>query len=482
MRSVTSIQIRLVLSHMVVAFVSVFLMSTFAGSAILNAARNEFQLTLENLAISANNSLVDPMRSYYFGQQDDERLEEVLRKLSDIYPNLRYSLFYRDGSPMYDSDDLLTGNPDFPSEEIAQALTTRSGQGSSVRDDELGVENLFVAKRIELNDEVFGVLRISYPLQEALAPTRPLIIVLLAVSALVTLSVTAFAWFLAANISRPIQQLTEASSQIASGDLDARVSPSGPRDLRRLAEVFNNMASRLQTHVNELRSFAANASHELRTPLTIIKLRIEALLSGALNDSMVATRFLEEVEGEIDRLSRLVSDMLDLSRMDAGLTTDTHTRINLGTLVDEVIETFNIRAENAGVSIVKHIAVPLPSIEGNEDQLIRVLNNLFDNALRYSPKGGKMTVNLIPGRYGATVRLEVIDDGPGIPADHIPHIFERFYRAEATRPRSVSVKSSSGSGLGLALAKSIVDMHGGEIGVISEYGRGSTFWVELPAD
>lgn len=93
-----------------------------------------------------------------------------------------------------------------------------------------------------------------------------------------------------------------------------------------------------------------------------------------------------------------------------------------------------------------------------------------------------MTVNLKPGRYGETVRLEVIDDGPGIPADHIPHIFERFYRAEATRPRSISVKSSSGSGLGLALAKSIVEMHGGEIGVRSEYGRGSTFWVELPTD
>ena len=482
MRPIGSIQVRLVLSHMLVALISIVLMSTFASNAILSAARNEVELTLENLTISANNSLVDPLRELYFGQGSVVKLEQILLQLSNTYPRLRYTLYFRDGSPMYDSTNRLPAVTDPPAEEISEALGSESGKGVSVRDDEQQIETLYVARRIEQEGEVYGVLRVGFSLQQALSATRPLLLILLVVAVIVTLGVTVFGWLLAANISRPIRNLTEAATQIAKGDLDTRVSPSGPQEVHRLAEVFNTMTSRLQTHVNELRSFAANASHELRTPLTIIKLRIEALLSGALSDPSVATRFLDEVESEIDRLSRLVTDLLDLSRMEAGLTSAKHTEIDLGELVDEVIETFSIRAENAGVSIVENIAKPLPTVDGNEDQLVRVLNNLFDNAIRYSPSGEKMVINLRPLYGNQAVRLEVIDFGPGIPNDHITHIFERFYRAEATRPRSGAVKSSSGSGLGLAIAKSIVEMHGGKIGVISEYGKGSTFWVELPTN
>jgi two-component system phosphate regulon sensor histidine kinase PhoR len=224
------------------------------------------------------------------------------------------------------------------------------------------------------------------------------------VSIFVALAVSVFGWLLARNLTRPIQQLTTA----------------------------------------------ANASHELRTPLTIIKLRVEALRSGAVNDPPVADRFLEEVESEIDRLSRMVSDLLDLSRMEAGLASRSRTWLDMGSIADDVCETFQIRAERAGINVELNKDPALPSMMGNEDQLHRVLYNLFDNALRYTPKGGTVVVTLITKNSGKTIRLEVRDSGRGIPPEHLPRIFERFYRAEATRPHyGGEDKTSSGSGLGI---------------------------------
>jgi len=341
---------------------------------------------------------------------------------------------------------------------------------------------LYVARRIEAGGEVYGVLRVSFSLTAELSRARELVFFLYLVGSVLALLITIFGWILARSISRPVEELTNAATQLARGDLDTRVRPSGPREMRRLADVFNHMASRLQMHVDELRAFAANASHELRTPLTIVKLRVEALLSGALNDPSVATRFLEEVESEVDRLARLVSDLLELSRMEAGLSSKKRAQLDLSELVDDVCDTFNIRAESLGIKIEKDIATNLPQIQGDEDGLYRVVHNLLDNAIRYSPEGAKIVIRLLSIDDDQRVRLEVIDMGPGIAPEHIPHLFERFYRAEATRPKSVAVKSSSGSGLGLAIAKSIVDLHGGRIGVQSELGKGSTFWVEFPVD
>jgi signal transduction histidine kinase len=283
---------------------------------------------------------------------------------------------------------------------------------------------------------------------------------------------------LANNLSRPIKQLTRAAETLAGGNLDARVTPSGPPELHRLAEAFNSMAFRLQDHVDELRAFVANASHELRTPLTVVKLRAEALRNGAMEETAVAEQFLSEIEIEVDRLSYMVNDMLDLSRMEAGLASKQRSPLNLGTLTSEVSEVFNIRAARAGIQLVQEIESDLPPVLGNEDQLRRLLYNLIENAIKYTPRDGRVDLQVKSSRDRKSVTLQVRDSGPGIAPEHLQHIFERFYRAEATRPRYTS---SSGSGLGLAIAKTIVDNHGGKIGVSSQLGEGTTFWVRLPA-
>jgi signal transduction histidine kinase len=238
------------------------------------------------------------------------------------------------------------------------------------------------------------------------------------------------------------------------------------------------MASRLQSNVNELRAFVANASHELRTPLTVVKLRAEALQDGAMEDPQISKRFMGEIEHEVDRLVRMVNDLLDLSRMEAGMDAERPSLINISTIAEEVYETFEIRAERAGVSLECDIEEDLPQVLGNEDQIRRVLYNLLDNAIKYSSAGCKvsLSINSVPEDH--SVRIAVQDSGPGIAPEHLPHVFERFYRVETTPARSGSIR---GSGLGLAIAKSIVESHGGEIGVKSELDSGTVFWASLPA-
>jgi signal transduction histidine kinase len=237
------------------------------------------------------------------------------------------------------------------------------------------------------------------------------------------------------------------------------------------------MAKRLQSNVNELRAFVANASHELRTPLTVVKLRAEALHAGALEDPEVADRFLDEIETEVDRLVRMVNDLLDLSRMEAGLETGEHTLINLSTIANEVYETFSIRAARAEVDLNLDIEPGLPPVKGNEDQLRRVFYNLVENAIKYTQSHGKVEILLRSGSNENAVRLLVRDTGPGINAEQLEHVFERFYRAETPQQRPGTIR---GSGLGLAIAKSIVEGHNGEIGVSSQIEDGTTFWADLP--
>jgi signal transduction histidine kinase len=336
---------------------------------------------------------------------------------------------------------------------------------------------MYMAVPVQREIEVIAILRISMPMGPTVEAARRSLFVLLAAAVVIASGVSLFGWLLAKNLSQPIQVLTQAAEHMERGDLGVRVKPTGPRELQRLAEGFNSMASRLQSNVNELRAFVANASHELRTPLTVVKLRAEALREGAMEEPEVALRFLEEIEYEIDRLVRMVNDLLDLSRMEAGLESGKRAALNLSAIANEVYETFSIRATRAEVNLELDIEPSLPPVVGNEDQVRRVLYNLVENAIKYTPGGGKVEMLLRSGPKENTVRLLVRDSGPGILPDHLSHVFERFYRAETTQPRPGVVR---GSGLGLAIAKSIVESHGGEIGVSSQIGNGTTFWADLP--
>ena len=290
---------------------------------------------------------------------------------------------------------------------------------------------------------------------------------------------SAVGYYLARNLAVPISHLTETAESLARGELGARVnSPEVPVELNRLAKSFNIMAERLQAYVHELRSFVANASHELRTPLTSIKLRVESLRDGALDDPSVADRFLAEIESEVDRLSCMVNEMLDLSRIEVGLTEEQRVPVRLAQIVEDVYATFLARTQRAEIEFTRRVDASVHPVIGDEEQLRRMLYNLVDNAIKYTPHNGQVEIVLERLGKEQLSRLVIRDSGFGITEKQLPHIFERFYRVEATRPR---YGPPQGTGLGLAIAKSIVENHGGTISVSSQVGVGTTFVVDFPA-
>ena len=469
---------RLVLSHLAVSLISIILIATFAGKSIYQAAISESEHNLQALSFAAANALELPLQEYKQGKSSSEQMRKLLSVLFSDIPGITFTVFKPDGTPITDISEELPPRADFyNAPEVPEALRDEIGRGISIRNNKKGEETLYMAVLVQAGIEVIGILRVSVPLAPVKAKAQRSMLWLVLTAVFVAVAVSLFGWLLAKNLSQPIQVLTEAAEEMESGDMSVRVQPSGPRELQTLAIAFNKMANRLQSNVNELRGFVANASHELRTPLTVVKLRTEALLDGALDDHEVSLRFIKDIENEVDRLVRMVNDMLDLSRMEAGMDEIHPTLLNLSTIIKEVYETFKIRAERADIALKMTIEPGLPSVMGNEDQIRRVFYNLLDNAIKYTPKNGEVQLTLRSSPQENYVRVEVQDNGPGIKPEQLKHVFERFYRIDVPEGAANHVR---GSGLGLAIAKTIVESHGGNIGVISHVGKGTTFWVDLP--
>jgi two-component system phosphate regulon sensor histidine kinase PhoR len=219
------------------------------------------------------------------------------------------------------------------------------------------------------------------------------------------------------------------------------------------------------------RDFVANVSHELRTPLTSIRAMAETLQDGALNDEEVAMGFLATIVKESDRLARISEDLLILS--DAESKAPERVRFDLADLVREVTARFRAESAECGVSLSTELPGPI-FISASRDQIEQVVINLISNAIKYTSRGGNVSIAVANG--GPMVSLSVTDTGIGIMQEDLPRIFERFYRVDKARSRQ-----SGGTGLGLSIVKNIVEAHGGEVRVASEFNRGSCFTVSLPS-
>jgi two-component system, OmpR family, phosphate regulon sensor histidine kinase PhoR len=221
------------------------------------------------------------------------------------------------------------------------------------------------------------------------------------------------------------------------------------------------------------RDFVANASHEIRTPIAAVRSATETLRSGALEDPRVAARFVDIIERNAQRLQSLLEDMLELSKLESNEFKLKRERVELGSVVPLVLALFRERAEKKAVSLSSELARSPGAVEGDARALEHVLSNLVDNAVKYCPAGSRVVVSA--SLEGDRVNLVVSDTGPGIPAEHLPRVFERFYRVDAGRSRELG-----GTGLGLSIVKHMVEAMRGKVWVESELGRGATFIVSLP--
>lgn len=286
---------------------------------------------------------------------------------------------------------------------------------------------------------------------------------------------------LISSMRRPLEDLVEASGQLAGGDLDARVKVGGLSETATLGTAFNEMAEELQRRAGERDQldrmkdeFVLTASHELRSPLTSVQGFAELLL---LEREKLSPKQAETVEVILDNtrhLVRLLNDLLDLARSDAGRLTIKPLPTEAAPLIEDAVRTMRAQFDARGQRLSLEIEPDLPRVEADRDRIRQVLVNLLTNANEYCPQGAGIEVKV--RRVGADVEIEVKDDGPGIPQEQLVHIFERFSRGDAGETQRVG-----GTGLGLAISKSLVELHGGTIAASSTPGQGSTFRVLLPA-
>jgi len=286
---------------------------------------------------------------------------------------------------------------------------------------------------------------------------------------------------LIASMRRPLEELVEASGRLAGGDLNTRVTVGGLSETAALGSAFNEMAGELQRRAGERDQletmkdeFVLTASHELRSPLTSVQGFAELLMLERAKLSPQQADTVEIILDNTRHLVRLLNDLLDLARSDAGRLTIKPAAIDVATLVEDPVRTMLSQTQAKQQSLTQEIQPALPHVSVDRDRIRQVLVNLLTNAHEYCPE--KASIHVAATGNGDGVELSVSAEGPGMAADQLEHIFERFTRGDAGLTQHVG-----GTGLGLAISKSLVELHGGRIAVNSTPGEGSTFHVWLPA-
>jgi signal transduction histidine kinase len=317
-----------------------------------------------------------------------------------------------------------------------------------------------------------GSLQVATSLAVVDATQEVLVVVLLVGTSIAMFVAGLGGWISTRQALAPLGDVTEVALQITrADDLSRRIPYKGPADdeVGQLITAFNQTLSRLENLFNSQRRFLADVGHELRTPLTVIKGNIDLMrrMKTADDESM------ESVENEVDRLTRMVGDLLLLAQAESGKLPLDKRLVELDTLLLEVMGQMQVLAQG-------HLNLILGDIDqvlvcGDQDRLKQVLVNLIGNSIKYTPPGGE--VNLSLGKVDDRAQMTVSDNGPGIPEEDLPYIFERFYRAEKSRTRQ---RDGKGFGLGLSIAYWIVRNHGGQIKVESLKDQGTTFYVWLP--
>lgn len=290
-----------------------------------------------------------------------------------------------------------------------------------------------------------------------------------ATAVLPILAVVLVAMFIVRLVRRtgsPVADLVEAAGRVERGELSTRLPERGPAELRSVARAFNAMSTRLEETDASRRRLLADVSHELRTPLTVMQGTLEGILDGIYPaDGAHLVPVLEETRV----LARLIDDLRTLSLSEAGVLRLHRESTDLARLVSEVVAGHRAAGDEAGVTVEVSAPAGLPALEIDPSRIRQVVGNLVTNALRFTPSGGRVTVDSGPDGDGAWVRVR--DTGRGIPAESLPHVFDRFYRSP----------SSSGSGLGLPIARNLVEAHGGQITIQSPAGGGTEVRFTLPA-
>jgi two-component system OmpR family sensor kinase len=464
--------------------ITVIIALGFAFSTILERQlRSDVDARIEATAKRVKNDFS------VYGDLNTGEPRQLIPPPPDFYsfPSLLIQVVDDEGNPFISSDNLI--DPD--SEGLKEYRVLPVGQappGSAApvfETAELGgvsVRTVQLPLVVTTTQQTIGAVNVGEPLiqfEQTLDHVRRLLFI----GAVIGVAfATVSGWFLAGRALRPVDQITAAAATIAEGSGVSRalstrldVSRSGD-ELARLAETFNRMLNRLQMTFESQQRFIADASHELRTPLTAIRGNVDVLsrqLDQGDTEGEDLSETLHDLRRESERMGRLISDLLLLARSESYPDEeDRRALVRLDDLAQEAVRVGIGLADGQRIEIAGQSPV---AVWADRDRLFQVMLILIENAVRYTPQGGKVTIRVGIERGKAVVK--VTDSGPGISSSHLPHLFERFYRADSSRQRG-----SGGTGLGLAIAKAIVEAHDGSIDVSSRIDIGTTFTVSLPID
>ncbi len=417
-------------------------------------------------------------------------MEEIVSTLQEqaISQRTRILIVTREGRVLADTEDRWVGQRvDVP-----------------LRRDESGTSRLYVEGRFRTNEGLFFYVAISTgPTLAAerpqaspwyvvlLSPPRQLIasvvgeitIGFILAGLISLLGSIGVAFLIARSVAKPLQRISAATEEIAQGNYEELLDITSPEEIRRLADSFNLMAQEVKASRQAQQDFVANVSHDLKTPLTSIQGFSQALLDGAAVDEESRSRAAQVIHEEADHMGRLVDDLLDLARIEAGQVVMVQESVPLATLLQRSMEKMALRADEGQVTLELQMDGN-PIVQGDQDRLAQVFTNLLDNALKHTPPGGRVVLTARSVAEGAkkrgqeirtVVQITVADTGTGIPPEELSRIFERFYRGDKSR-----TKHGKGAGLGLAIAKEIIQAHGGQIRAESVVGLGTKFTISLP--
>lgn len=467
-----SIRVRLTLGYLAVLTAILVVFSagvyTFLGVSMLR----EVDRTLWGRADQVRDKIVaqnDPLTVVSTGLIDLPAL--------DIFsaPAVYIQVVRADGSVAQRSQNL--GEQRLPLDTELLAINMQNQPAFKTLLLQNGVRLRMVSVPLYVAGQVVGSVQVGQPLID-LDATLHRVLVLLMIGTFATLIIAGGVGLLMSWLAlRPIDRITLTAGRIARAqDLGRRLPvPTTDDEVGRLISTFNAMLERLDRLFQAQQRLGADVSHELRTPLTTIRGNVDLLRRGAADDPIERAAALDAIEGEVDRMNRLVSDLLLLAQAEAGMKLEKQT-VELDTLILEVYRQAQLMSATR-FPVGERVAIRLGHedqaiIEGDPDRLKQLLLNLIDNALKYTPPGGSVTISL--DRDQAWVRITVADTGVGIPPEVLPHIFDRFYRAQR--------EGRKGVGLGLSIARWIAEAHGGRLSVESQVGRGTTFTLWLPTE
>lgn len=463
--SLTHLRTRLVLAFVGMVLLSMGLLAIVSGLQFRDFvfAQAQNSLTTETLTLSANltetlEELSSVRQSATFQQDIDTLAEQLDASITILNPNGDFVIAN------------TSANPDLTGQEIISAQNNLVGQDRRMHNN---IEMIYVAAPVLYENSRIAIIQIGRDTSHEQAQIQQQWAWLMLTVVMVTLFALLLASWLAVTLTKPLSQLQLSVNKYASGDLSERFMQSAPYEIKILGDNFNTMAGELQSMIDEQRLFASNASHELRTPLASMKIRTELLLSDQL-DSDIERKYLIEVDDEVTRLGGLIEDLFLLSRIDTDRLKVGREMIDIRRLVSAVLYAIQPRIDQKSLNFTLDIAESLPQIQANTNHIRTIVRNIVDNAIKYTPDSGAVTVTITHNEKD--ICIVVSDTGIGINEDDLARVTQRFYRADQAHSRTIP-----GHGLGMALVQSITTLYGGTLNIQSEgEGKGTHVRVELP--